>query len=187
MQDTEPENWGAELTATPGGRKGSSTGQQVPAGGPAWPWPPHCGSCYFWRRQAPRRRKHCPRGHTQCALTHIAAAPAWRLATRPLATGAPPSLRLGTPLTIVPRDSGWGRSGPMCQHAAAPVTRAPCWSLCWDIPRAPCPSVCPLCGPLHEPGDTDPPCPAPSPSSLPLASPAAWLGHACAAAGGSAR
>lgn len=51
-------------------------------------------SCYFWLRQTPRRRKRCPRGRTQCALTHAARL---RPGCTPRSLRAPPSHPPGTP------------------------------------------------------------------------------------------
>lgn len=116
-----PPVWGGHapmgiLFPTPRGTQSPKIGEEerlrCGARGPTPARPPrpasHCGSCYFWRRRAPRRRKRCPRGHTQCALTHTAAAPAWPPATEP------PRLHLphaGTPGTALPYVPGRGSSG----------------------------------------------------------------------------
>uniref|UniRef100_A0A8B9IBE9 Mothers against decapentaplegic homolog n=1 Tax=Anser brachyrhynchus TaxID=132585 RepID=A0A8B9IBE9_9AVES len=57
--DAVPRNWGADLGGS-NGTRGSCRGSQPRPG----PLPRH--SCYFWLCRTPRRRKRCPRGHTQC-------------------------------------------------------------------------------------------------------------------------
>lgn len=84
----------------PGAELGPDVGRGVLPGG-STPPPLHSPlalpstqlSCYFWLRQTPRRRKRCPRGRTQCALTHAARL---RPGCTPRSLRAPPSHPPGT-------------------------------------------------------------------------------------------
>lgn len=137
------------------GMRGSCWGSSL---GPAPPLP-RSSCCYFWQRQAPCWRKRCLWGHTQCALTHTAAAPAWLLATKAASCHRPtfPCTRGPTPLTAPPPTfttvlGDWEWLQRLTPSAGACAEAS--------LVRHVHPSV--LIPPL---------CP------LPLAHPAAWLSH----------